>query len=249
MRPDKPTVASRAYGCLMGVACGDATGMPSSLMSPESISRVFSKPIDDFLPAPPGHIIHNGMVAGQVTDDTQITLVIADAILAYREVRSEKVVEMLIKWAERTHAFEGDFLGPTSARALHLLRKGGNLEDSGKFGDTNGAAMRIAPVGIVHPGNIEETVTDVVKVCLPTHNTDIAISGAAAVAGAISLALVSGTLESALAGYWEGQTLMTSTASSMVGRRAGRTIDPQLLLQSKSDPEDPPSRWHDSPAC
>ena len=63
----------KIYGSLLGVAAGDAMGMPSSLLAPEEINRLFPDGIHDFLPAPEGHLIHDKMVAGQVTDDTQLS--------------------------------------------------------------------------------------------------------------------------------------------------------------------------------
>jgi ADP-ribosylglycohydrolase len=52
---------------------------------------------------------------------------------------------------------------------------------------TNGAAMRVAPVGIVMPAtDLPALVDRVAASALATHNTGIAIAGAAAVAAAVS---------------------------------------------------------------
>ena len=41
-----------------------------------------------------------------------------------------------------------DLLGPSTRRALDAVLAGTPPEEAGRSGDTNGAAMRIAPVGL-----------------------------------------------------------------------------------------------------
>ena len=44
-----------------------------------------------------------------------------------------------------------DLLGPSTKRAVRALLAGADLEQAGRHGTTNGAAMRITPVGIATP--------------------------------------------------------------------------------------------------
>ena len=44
-----------------------------------------------------------------------------------------------------------DLLGPSTKRALTALLAGADIDQAGRFGVTNGAAMRITPVGIATP--------------------------------------------------------------------------------------------------
>lgn len=176
------SLKERIHGCLVGVAAGDAMGMPTSLMSPESIRATFDGEVEDFLPAPEGHVIHDGMVAGQITDDTQQTLLLADALIERGAVDSRDIADRLLKWAEDMGAFDSMLMGPSSLRALHSIRSGAPIEKSGVAGDTNGATMRIAPVGVYGNGELEKTVDAVAAACMPTHYTNIAIAGASAVA-------------------------------------------------------------------
>lgn len=176
------TLVERIHGCLMGVAAGDALGMPTSLMSPEAIRETFGGYVERFLPAPEGHVIHDGMVAGEVTDDTQQTLLLADALLERGEIDPRDVADRLLGWAEAMGAFDSMLVGPSSLRALHAIRSGAPVETSGVAGDTNGATMRVAPVGIWGRGEFTRTVDAVEAACMPTHFTNIAIAGASAVA-------------------------------------------------------------------
>ncbi len=102
-----------------------------------------------------------------------------------------------------------DLLGPSTKRALVAIARGESPEQAGRFGDTNGAAMRIAPVGIAYSfRQTEAFVTKVHDTCKPTHNTSIAVSGAAAVAAAVSAAI-------------DGEDWDHSKAAALEAARAG----------------------------
>ena len=59
--------------------------------------------------------------------------------------------------------------------------------ETGRYGDTNGAAMRITPVGIATAADPLPALVDrVQQASLVTHNTSVALAGAAAVAAAVS---------------------------------------------------------------
>ncbi|MBU0529925.1 ADP-ribosylglycohydrolase family protein [bacterium] len=176
-------------GCLVGIAAGDAMGMPTSMMSPSTIRQIFGDYVTEFLPAPKGHVIHDKMIAGQVTDDTQQTLLIADSIIENGEVNPEDIARRLIKWSEEINAFGTMAVGPSSLRALYGIRAGKSIYETGSVGDTNGAVMRIGAVAIYGKGEIKRTVDAVERACIPTHNTNIAIAGASAVAMAIGCSI------------------------------------------------------------
>lgn len=185
-------IHNRIKGCLIGVAAGDAMGMPSSMMSPEKIRRTFGR-IRTFLPAPEGHVIHNGLKAGEITDDTQQTLLIADSIIEKGSADPEDIGKRLITWAEEIGAFNSMLIGPSSLRALYAIRNGKSVYEAGSAGDTNGAVMRIAAVGIYGKGDVKRTVDAVEKACIPTHNTNIAIAGASGIAVAIGKGIMGET--------------------------------------------------------
>ncbi|NQV16811.1 ADP-ribosylglycohydrolase family protein [bacterium] len=200
----KEKLFNKIYGSLLGVAAGDAFGMPTSLLPPDEIQRLFPGGVDSFLPAPAGHLIHDKMVAGEITDDTQQTLLLADLFLETGSFSGEGVAQKLIAWADRIHAFDGLYLGPSSMRALSLIKGGADISETGKIGDTNGASMRISPVGLAHPGDLDAVVNDTAEVCKPTHNTNIAIAGAAGVASFIAAALKTDNLDECVEAYFYG---------------------------------------------
>jgi ADP-ribosylglycohydrolase len=191
--PDAMTIADRARGCLAGVALGDAMGMPGELWPRARIVAHLGW-IDRFLPGPDGHFVVDGFLAGQVTDDTQQTYMLAEAILAAGgTVDTSVIAKHLVEWADRVGASEGNFLGPSSARAIQKLRDGADPSETGNGGETNGAAMRIAPVGVIHRSNdLDALVDGVVAASRMSHDTSVAISGASLVAGTISAAIDAG---------------------------------------------------------
>jgi len=197
-------IYKKAYGTLLGVAVGDALGMPSSMMSPEAIKETFKEKITSFLPAPEGHVIHFGMKAGEITDDTQQTMILADIFLEEGKFTKESVAKRLLAWAKKMNGFNNTMLGPSSIRSLKRIEDGVPIEKAGTLGDTNGAVMRISPAGIVNPGDYDAVLKNVHEVCIPTHNTNIAIAGAASVACAISAGMAGKRIEEIIEAYFYG---------------------------------------------
>ena len=70
--------------------------------------------------------------------------------------------------------------------------------EAGRSGTTNGAAMRIAPVGIAVPVG-DALVDRVVEASLVTHGTGVALAGAAAVAAAVSAGIDGATVRETFA--------------------------------------------------
>lgn len=176
----------RALGALIGGALGDAMGMPTQLLSPVEIRADYGF-VDRFVDPAPDHPVSKGLKAGAITDDTEQTLLLASVLLTSGSGFDHHAwVNALISWEEDIKARGGyDLLGPSTKRAIDAINAGVAPEEAGRGGETNGAAMRIAPVGIVMPPS-DALIARVAETCRATHNTTIAISSAAAVATVIS---------------------------------------------------------------
>ncbi len=177
----------RARGALYGLAIGDALGMPTQLLSRRQVTERWGPLLTGFEPAPPGHPVAAGMPAGAVTDDTEQAVLLGRLLLSGR-VDPGELAGALGEW-ERDMAARGslDLLGPSTRRAIDAVLAGTPPEQAGRSGDTNGAAMRIAPVGVaVAPDDLTALVDAVHQASLVTHNTSVALAGAAAVAAAVS---------------------------------------------------------------
>lgn len=107
------------------------------------------------------------------TDDSALTIAVADWL---NNKDSVTLKESLLKWSH-LYPFVG-FGGFFKA----FMENGEAQESNG-----NGAAMRVAPVAVV-ADTLEEALTMAEEQCLVTHTTDIAITGAKAIAAAVFLA-------------------------------------------------------------
>ncbi len=204
----------RARGALYGLAIGDALGMPTQMLSRAEIRSRWGSLLPGFEPAPPGHPTAAGMPAGAVTDDTEQAILLGRLLVkGHGTIDLRELATALVRW-EREMAERGslDLLGPSTKRAVAAVLAGLPPDEAGATGATNGAAMRIAPVGIgVAPGDLRTLVDRVVMASSVTHNTGIALAGAAAVAAAVS-AGVSG------AGIAEATALAVQAARVAAGR-------------------------------
>ncbi|HWO78498.1 MAG TPA: ADP-ribosylglycohydrolase family protein [Bacillus sp. (in: firmicutes)] len=181
---------SKVVGSLVGVALGDAMGMPSELWSRKKVKERFGK-ITEFLPGPDDHFIVKGFKAGEFTDDTSQAIKICQSIIKNNgKIEAASIAYAILEWAEENDAFNKRYLGPSSEKALRNIQNGVPVEEAGGMGDTNGAAMRIAPIGMISKSeDITALVDNVEEASKGTHNTNIAIAGAAMLAAAISTAI------------------------------------------------------------
>ncbi len=178
-----PGLLERARGALACLAYGDALGMPNSFLPSPTVRTGMD-------PAPADSPYHAGYLAGQVTDDTQQALAISRSIeRSAGALDARLVAEELLAWFDSVGGEGSLAVGPSTMRALVALRAGQDLETAGLTGVTNGAAMRIAPVGVwaaLNGFGEARIVHEVAAACLPTHNTSVAISGACAIAAAVA---------------------------------------------------------------
>ncbi|WP_306115591.1 MULTISPECIES: ADP-ribosylglycohydrolase family protein [unclassified Roseovarius] len=208
---DHDTQFDRSCAALIGMAIGDALGMPSQTLTRQEIQQhygtitEFTAPFDD-------HPVSHGLEAAQVTDDTEQSLLLARRLIAdHGQIVETAWARDLLDWEADIRA-RGlrDLLGPSSKAALDKILAGAPPSETGKHGTTNGAAMRIAPIGIANPVSPQEAFLDQVEMaCRMTHNTGEAIAAAAAVAttisGGISGQCFEDTLEHAVAAAKTGQ--------------------------------------------
>lgn len=182
------SIEDRALGALYGLAVGDALGMPTQFLSRDTIRETFGV-LADFEAGPKANEISFGIPAGTVTDDTEQSVIVAKALLAGGDgVDHRLLADELLAWEKRMEEIEsGEQLGPSTRRALAAIAAGAPLAETGRWGDTNGAAMRITPIGIATPAEPLDGLCDAVAdACRITHDTTVANAGAAAVAAAVS---------------------------------------------------------------
>lgn len=192
-------VYDRALGALTGLALGDALGMPTQSMSREAI-RTHYGPIRSLRDAVAAQPISPGLPAGTVTDDTEQAVLVARLLIdGEGRIDPKTFAKSLLDWeSDMIRRGLADLLGPSTKRALELLEAGVAPEQAGKTGTTNGAAMRITPVAIATPPELDRLLDAVAAASELTHNTNLGIAAAAAVAAAVSAAIDGADLATAL---------------------------------------------------
>ncbi|AZF65539.1 MULTISPECIES: ADP-ribosylglycohydrolase family protein [unclassified Pseudomonas] len=182
------TPQNRALGAFYGLALGDALGMPTQSLSREQVQQRFGA-ITGLEDADADQPIAPNMPAGSITDDTEQAILVGELLVEGNgKIEPTVLAQRLIDWEAAMRAKGSqDLLGPSTKRAIDMILAGHTPEESGRFGTTNGAAMRITPVGIAADvSDPAPFIQAVIQACQVTHNTTLGISSAAAVAAVVS---------------------------------------------------------------
>lgn len=213
------SLTEKIQGILGCTAIGDAMGSATENLTFDQIREMFHGPLTEFVK--PGETAFAlGNEAGEITDDFSQVYLISKEILKNNGVLDKEVViKAILAWSEIPKWFNR-FAGPTTRTAIAMY-KDPSLEMKPLPGAvtvdyaskaTNGSAMKIAPAGILNPGNIEGAIEDAIVITRVTHDNSLAISGACAVAAA------------AAAGLAEDSTMEEALSAGMYGAIRGETI-------------------------
>ncbi|MFK0106959.1 ADP-ribosylglycohydrolase family protein [Streptomyces sp. NPDC091217] len=207
----------RALGAFYGLALGDALGMPTQVMSRQDVIRVYGS-VTGFESARPDNPVSAGMPAGSVTDDTEQAVIVGRLLdEGHGRIDPLRLARELLGWEQEMKAKGSfDLLGPSTKAALDAVARGVSPREAGRYGTTNGAAMRVTPVGIAFAADpLDAFVDRVVESCQVTHDTTIGIAGAAAVAAAVSTGVAGGSL---------GEAVTAAVTAARAGARRGHWI-------------------------
>ncbi len=157
-------------GCLLGLALGDALGAP-------------------FEGAPPGHYRPDCHRELTYTDDTEMMINLARALIECDRVSRHEIARY---FAENHNPSRG--YGSGTLKVLSLVKKGAELDRAvraffpeGSFG--NGAAMRVAPVGLRYYRDEVRLEKAIIESALATHAHPLGIDGARMIALSVAAVL------------------------------------------------------------
>jgi poly(ADP-ribose) glycohydrolase ARH3 len=166
---------------LLGLAVGDALGAPYEGLTHADIFFQFGSP-DSLVKNPSGDTLF-------YTDDTEMMIGVAETLADCGRIEDERLCRA---FAENYHPERG--YGQGARRVIEAMRKGNDhrtlaatLLPGGSFG--NGAAMRVAPVGLLFADAPEELWEQARLSALPTHTHPLGIEGAQLLALAVAWAL------------------------------------------------------------
>ena len=163
--------AEAICGCIIGTAIGDALGLPYEGLTPDRGRRLFKSPENYHL------LLRHGMVS----DDTEHTCMVAQALIA-----SGGQLDLFIReFARRLRCWLLGLpagVGFATLRSILKLWIGFSPQKSGIYSAGNGPAMRTAIIGVCY-GDDETRLKALVKAATQiTHTDPKAYWGALAVA-------------------------------------------------------------------
>lgn len=171
-----PQIARAAGGALLGTFVGDALGMPFEGASADVVPVRL-----EMLDARLGR--------GTYTDDTQMALALAESIVRCGVVDEEDLARTFLEHHDPVRGY-----GQGTTEVLRLWNLGVGVEDAaaqamgGRGSLGNGAAMRVAPVGIRFYDDPVLLDQQARRSAWVTHRHELAIDGAAVQAAAVAAA-------------------------------------------------------------
>ncbi len=236
---------NKYLGCLLGAAIGDAMGAATEMRTRAQILEKFGY-VNTFIQAP-DDTFARGCEIGCVTDDFSIAHDTVQMILKHQGRIDYAVArEALINWG-RIDNYYLKFAGPTTKIAVRKLlgevvpeNHGFKLcNDNGKA--TNGAAMKMSPIALFSHGDYDKAIQDACMISSVSHNNDISISGACAIAAATACALkndvtIEDIIQAGLYGASEGERLGRIQGDTLAGPSVKRRIELAVELGKQDKP-------------
>lgn len=139
---------NNAYGCLIGLAIGDAVGAPLEFAS---YNNTYTRKVKDAMNLLGGGVLHVG--PGQVTDDTELALALANALFPHHpRTHGYPTAKVLEEYCDWYHSGPFD-VGGTCRFAFNsytpdVFAHMRHVVQTSISSEANGALMRIAPLAI-----------------------------------------------------------------------------------------------------
>jgi poly(ADP-ribose) glycohydrolase ARH3 len=169
---------SRFAGCLLGLAIGDALGGKFEAQSADAIRARF--PTAERLIAYPQEEIW-------YTDDTQMAIGVCETLLERGQIIEDCLCRAFVQNYVPSRGY-----GRGARAVLEAMEDGRDYRQvaeqhfpGGSYG--NGAAMRVAPVGLLFRRDHQQLWEQARLSCLPTHRHSLGIEGAQLLALAVAV--------------------------------------------------------------
>ena len=193
-------MSDKAYAALLGLAIGDAVGMPYEMMNRKEIKEI-RKEDEFFSEIPEESFVKRDLVKAEVTDDTLLTMHLAKYLIKNKgKFRRDGYFEDLAEYINNNNLITKGIIGPSTGRTIIKITRNENFSLSERAGFSSGLAMKIVPFGIVDDFSEQKKILKTIeKLAYYSHYTDTAISAAAGTASIISSALEGKELDSIFA--------------------------------------------------
>ncbi|TNC49317.1 hypothetical protein FHG66_11325 [Rubellimicrobium rubrum] len=168
------SVLSRAQGCLLGQFAGDALGAQVEFLSPADIRRKHPQGVTEMRPGGTW-----GLLAGQITDDSEMALALARGLLEEGGFNAKAVGQAYLAWG----ASDPFDMGGTTRAGLSALAGRGVPST---LSQANGALMRVSPIGVACAGDPARAAAWARADAALTHPHPVCVAASSAFAAAIA---------------------------------------------------------------
>jgi poly(ADP-ribose) glycohydrolase ARH3 len=170
----------RFLGCILGQAVGDALGSRYEGLPDWYVLETVGSARDI--------VKHTKGDTLCYTDDTQMMIGIAETLIAHGEINEATLCRQFVKNYDPHRGY-----GSGARKILEAMARGEDWRQiartnfpGGSLG--NGAAMRVAPVGLFFADDVDRLMEQARQSALPTHQHPLGIEGAQLLALAVALA-------------------------------------------------------------
>ncbi len=173
-------IERRFIGTLVGTAVGDALGRPFEGWERIRIEATLGR-VKELLPDFPPY----NYPTGQYTDDTQLTIAIAESLIRSRGFNLEDLIDRFVDWLSEPP------IGPGYGclTAINRLRRGVPWQEAASESGGNGTAMRISPIGLFFYKDIPLLIKNARISSILTHSHWAATASAIVVARSVAYLL------------------------------------------------------------
>ena len=186
---------------MIGTAIGDALGRPAEGLSPRNIQEAYGY-LADFVPSRRS----TGGPAGTLTDDTEMALCMALSFIECAGIDPEDLANRFRAWGR-----VGRGMGSATRAACRRMSDGREWYETGSESAGNGAAMRAAPIGLLHPTDLDALRETSAVTAVITHDDPTAVASTVVVAYTVAHLLHTPT------GAFNADVLLDGIDAAMVG--------------------------------
>lgn len=159
---------NKVVGSFFGVAIGDALGMPVETWTSDQIEKTFDW-IDDYIRPSNNHKWFSGWASGEITDDTQLTIAVANSIIENRRFDMDAIAKHHIQAFDQTIAG----WGCSTRESVRALRSGCHWSKSAttgikRYGGGNGIVMKLLPITVANANDDQ-----IIQFSSMTHYTQV----------------------------------------------------------------------------
>lgn len=203
-------IEDRFHGAIIGLAVGDAMGVPLEFTDPGTF-----QPVKDMIGGGPFNLD-----PGMWTDDTSMALCLAESLIKTRDFDPADQMQRYLRWYQEGHLSitnECFDIGNTTQQALMNFAETGEPYSGPdhEYSAGNGSLMRLAPVPLFYMSNPLKALEMSGKSSRTTHNHPLAVDACRYMGGLIHGALIGKTKKELLSphyspvpGYWEENPLL-----------------------------------------